>query len=225
MGFVYEERASDSPYVETITRGRTLGEGSTIRPAESHWHMVVVRQQGSIHLVLVGPWTTAGVVTYTADVELLWIKFRLGAFLPHWPVRAVLDRETILPGATRQSFWLQGSAWPYPDYEHADTFVNRLVQAEVLVHDPVVDAMLHGHLPALAPRTVRQRFARATGVTHSHIRQVARAQRAAALLQHGTSIADAVYALGYYDQPHLTRALKRWIGQTPTELIRREPAA
>ena len=187
--------------------------------------MVVVRQQGSIHLVLVGPWTTAGVVTYTADVELLWIKFRLGAFLPHWPVRAVLDRETILPGATRQSFWLQGSAWPYPDYEHADTFVNRLVQAEVLVHDPVVDAMLHGHLPTLAPRTVRQRFARATGVTHSHIRQVARAQRAAALLQHGTSIADAVYALGYYDQPHLNRALKRWIGQTPTELIRREPAA
>ena len=66
---------------------------------------------------------------------------------------------------------------------------------------------------------------RAMGVTHSHIRQVARAQRAAALLQHGTSIADAVYALGYYDQPHLNRALKRWIGQTPTELIRREPAA
>jgi AraC-like DNA-binding protein len=31
---------------------------------------------------------------------------------------------------------------------------------------------------------------------------------------------------GYYDQPHMTRALKRFVGQTPAEIInegRREP--
>ena len=43
MGFIYEERPSDSPYVELVTRGRTAGDGTTIRPAECHWHMVFVQ--------------------------------------------------------------------------------------------------------------------------------------------------------------------------------------
>ncbi len=36
MSIIYEERLSDSPYVETITHGRTASDGSSIRPAESH---------------------------------------------------------------------------------------------------------------------------------------------------------------------------------------------
>ena len=36
MGFVYEERASESPYLDTIMRGHTEGHGLTIRPATSH---------------------------------------------------------------------------------------------------------------------------------------------------------------------------------------------
>src|SRR3712207_8595796 len=52
---------------------------------------------------------------------------------------------------------------------------------------------------------------RSTGLSHSHIRQVERAQRAAALLQQGVSIPDTVFELGYFDQPHLTRSLKHWV--------------
>jgi AraC-like DNA-binding protein len=29
-----------------------------------------------------------------------------------------------------------------------------------------------------------------------------------------------VYQVGYFDQPHLTRALKRWVGYTPAQLAR-----
>jgi methylphosphotriester-DNA--protein-cysteine methyltransferase len=47
-----------------------------------------------------------------------------------------------------------------------------------------------------------------------------RAQRASARLQQGGSILDTVFELGYYDQPHLTRALKRWIGHTPAQIQR-----
>ncbi len=101
MGIVYEERLSDSPYVETITRGRTTSDGSAIRPAESRWHMVVVRQHGDVQLLVVGPLTKAGVISYTAGADLLWIKFKLGTFMPHLPARDVLDVETMLPGAAR----------------------------------------------------------------------------------------------------------------------------
>jgi hypothetical protein len=220
MGFVHEERLSDSPYVETITRGRTEGEGQTIRPAESCWHMVLVRYQGERMLVLTGSLTTSGTVSYTAGAEILWIKFKLGTFMPHLPARDLLDRETLLPEAASESFWLKGSAWQFPDYENVETFVDRLVREQVLVHDPLVPQVLNGHTPGIAPRTVRHRFLRATGLTQGHIIQFERAKRAETLLQQGLSILDTVNEVGYYDQPHLTRSLKLFTGQTPAQILK-----
>jgi AraC-like DNA-binding protein len=37
-------------------------------------------------------------------------------------------------------------------------------------------------------------------------------------LKQGISILDAVTLAGYADQPHLTRSLKRLVGQTPAQL-------
>ncbi len=220
MSIIYKERPSDSPYVEMVTHGRTASDGSTIRPAECRWHMVIVRQDGNVRLLIVGPWTTAGVASWTEGAEILWVKFKLGTFMPHLPAKNFLDTETILPEAASRSFWLKGSAWQLPNHENAETFVERLVRNDVLVRDPLVNAALQDRPQRLSPRTVRHRFLRATGLTQSRIRQVERAQRAAALLQHGVSISDAVYELGYFDQPHLTRSLKQWVGHTPAQFVR-----
>jgi AraC-like DNA-binding protein len=65
---------------------------------------------------------------------------------------------------------------------------------------------------------VRHRFLRATGLPQSRISQIERAQRAASLLQMGRPISDAVHEVGYFDQPHLTRSLRRWVGRTPTQI-------
>jgi hypothetical protein len=224
MGFIYEERRSDSPYVETITRGYTAGAGSTIRPAECRWHMVFVKLNDSVQPIFVAPLTTAGVVSYTDGVEILWIKFRLGAFMPHLPVRKFLDQETILPEATSRSFWLKGSAWQFPDFENVETFIDRLVRNDVLVRDPVVNAALQNQLSRVPSRTVRHRFLQATGLSQNHIHQIERARYAAALLTQGVSILDTVHAAGYFDQPHLTRSLKQWVGHTPAQIVRmRQP--
>jgi hypothetical protein len=182
--------------------------------------MVIVRQDGNARLLVVGPWTTAGVASWTEGAEILWVRFKLGTFMPHLAMRNVLDTETILPEATSRSFWLKGSAWQFPDQENAETLVERLVRNDVLVRDPVVNAAIQDRPQALSPRTVRHRFLRATGLTQSRVRQVERAQRAAALLQQGVSIPDAVYELGYFDQPHLTRSLKQWVGHTPAQVVR-----
>lgn len=219
MSIIYEERSSDSPYVETVMRGWTASDGSRIRPSEVHWHLVFARHNGRAHPVFVGPWTTAGVVSYDEGAEILWIKFSLGTFMPHLPPKDFLDVETTLPGAERQSFWLKGSTWQYPDYDNVETFVDGLVREEMLVHDPVVKDVLQGHSPEMASRTVRYRFLRATGLTQLHIYQAERAQRAEALLQHGIPILDAVYEAGYFDQPHLTRTLKKFTGRTPGQIV------
>lgn len=220
MSFIYEERPSDSPYVETVTRGLTASDGSSIRPAACQWHMVVVRYRGVGRLIVSGPWTGAGPISYSEGAELLWIKFRLGAFMPDWPARQLLDSETALPEATCASFWLNGSTWQFPDFENVETFVSWLARDGTLARDTTVCDVLRDETPAWSARTVRDRFLRVTGLTRRHIQQVERAQRAAALLEQGVSIADTVYEAGYFDQPHLTRSLKRWIGRTPAQMAR-----
>jgi len=224
MTIIYEERSSDSPYIETITRGSTVSDGSTIRPSEVHWHMVFVKHNDSIRLLVVGPWTAAGIASWGEGAEILWIKFKLGTFMSHMTARDFLDLETSLPEASSKSFWLKGSVWQFPDYNNVETFIERLVHDEVLVLDPIVKAALQGQVPEMSSRTVRHRFLHVTGLSHSHIRQIERAQRAAVLLEEGVSILDVVYQLDYFDQPHLSRALKQWVGHTPAELIRmRQP--
>ena len=220
MTILHEERRSDSQFIESVTRGWTASDGSTIRPAECHWHMVLRRLHGKTDLLVVGPLTSAGVISYGADVELLWIKFKLGVFMPPLPTHVSLDQETTLPGAACHSFWLHGSTWQFPDYDNVETFIARLARADVLARDPLVEAALQGYPHEKAPRTVRHRFLRATGMTQGEIYQIARAQQAADLLRAGASIPDTVYQAGYFDQPHLTRSLKRWVGYTPAQIAR-----
>jgi hypothetical protein len=219
MSILSEERRSDSPYVEAVTHGWTESDGSTVRPAECRWHLVVVRQAGNTQALAVGPLTGAGVASWAEGAEILWIRFALGTFMPHLPTRKLLDTETVLPEATSKSFWLGGSAWQFPNSENADAFVDRLVREGVLAQDPLVGAASTGHAPqGLSPRTLRHRFLRATGLAQGAVRQVERANRAAARLQRGVPIPDVVHKEGYFDQSHMTRSLKRWVGRTPARI-------
>jgi hypothetical protein len=219
MSIIFEERASDSPLVESIMQGRTDSTGATIRPAEMHWHMVLVKYKGHTQILVVGPWTASGALAYPEGAELLWIKLKLGTFMPHLPTADFLDTETPLPAAASHSFWLHGSAWQFPTYENADIFVDRLVRSDILVRDPVVNAGLQDQAQEIPSRTVRHRFRRATGLTQSHIRQMQRAQHAQDLLLQGVSILDTVDEAGYFDQPHLTRSLKQFTGYTPAQIL------
>lgn len=218
MTIVATDRLSDSPYLEMVSEGYTLSAGSTIRPSEIHWHMVILKICGKPQLLVVGPLTSSGLVEWGEGGEILWIKLKLGTYFPHLPPRNFLDIETPLPGAGSNSFWLKGSAWEYPDFDNVETFIDRLVREEILVKDLLIDAALNNQLPQTPSRTVRHRFQYATGLSQSHIRQFERAQQAAALLEQGVSILDTVDRMGYFDQPHLTRSLRRFIGKTPAQL-------
>jgi methylphosphotriester-DNA--protein-cysteine methyltransferase len=70
---------------------------------------------------------------------------------------------------------------------------------------------------------VQRRYVQETGLTRRMIHQIERARTAMSLLQGGRSILDTVHEAGYYDQPHLTRSLRRFLGQTPAELTASAP--
>jgi AraC-like DNA-binding protein len=220
MDLICEERPSDSPFVETIWRSRSEHAGPFISMAESQHSLVVTSYKGRRFITLRGPAAKAMPAYTPQDAEFFGIQFKPGAFMPDLPASMLVERQDLnLPEAAADSFWLKGSAWQYPDFENADTFLDWLVRDGLLVRDPVVEAVLLGRSVDASIRTVRRRFLRATGLTHGTLYQIERARYATALLKGGMSILDAVHEAGYFDQPHLTRSLKQYIGLTPAQII------
>jgi len=172
MIFTFDERLSDSPFVERIWRTHSERAGSFVSVAMSHWEMVATRHNGKTTLTVRGPETKATPLHCPADGEWLGIRFKLGTCMPHLPASNLVDGAVNLPDAASQSFWLQGSAWQFPNYENADTFVDRLVRDGLLVCEPVVEAALQGQLKDLSLRTARRHFLRTTGLTQSAVRQM-----------------------------------------------------
>lgn len=218
MTMTYRERPSDSPYIEKIGHFWVEADYSHTCSASVLSNILLVKHNGKTTFTVWGPETKSGLMSYPKDAEFLFIRFKLGSFMPRLPIRK--DQAIFLPDASSQSFWLDSAAWQFPTYENADTFIDWLVRDGLLTYEPVVDDVLRDHPPAASSSTVRHRFLRATGLTRSYIRQLEQAQRAADLLGQGVSILDTVHRVGYADQPHLTRSIKRYIGYTPAQIAR-----
>jgi hypothetical protein len=219
--FDIEERPSESALVDSVWRtasGVDLDSFTSV--AESHWGMVVTRQHGRIWLTVRGPETKASQSPIPEEADFFGIVFKHGAFMPDLPTGTLVDAPIDLPGVSQRAFRLLGSAWHFPDFENADAFVDRLVREGVLVTDSVVVEVLEGRLPDLSLRSIQRRFLRATGLTQGGVFQIERARKAAALLERGVPILDAADEAGYADQSHLTRALRRFWGYTPAQVLR-----
>jgi hypothetical protein len=219
----FEDRLSDSPFVERVWRCHSERGGKFLSVAASHFEMAVTRLRGKTFLTLRGPETKATSLDCPAEGEWLCIRFKLGTFMPLLLPGSLRDqRDVTLPDAASRSFWLNGSAWQYPDFRNAETFVKRLAKAGIISRDSAVDAALQGQPRMLSLRSAQRHFLRATGISCAAFRQIERARYATNLLQGGVSIVDAVHLAGYFDQAHLTRSLKHLIGQTPAKIIQAE---
>src|ERR1043165_7138520 len=205
MLFTFEERLSDSPFVERIWQAQSERTGCFLSVAASQWEMVVSKCRDETTITVRGPETKATSMNVTlVGAEFFGIIFKYGAFIPKLPVGNLVDGDVNLPDASSKSFWLNGSAWQFPNYENADTFVERLVREDLLVCDPMIQPALRGVPQELSPRSIQRRFLQATGLTQGSIRKIERARHATLLLQQGVSILDAVDQVGYSDQAHLT---------------------
>jgi hypothetical protein len=218
----FEDRPSDSPIVERVWRSRSERGGSFVSIAATNFEMAVTRVGGRTFLTLRGPETKATMIECPPEGEWLGIRFKLGTFMPSLMPEELRDHHDVtLPHASSRSFWLNGSAWEYPDYSNAEDFVARLVQKGLVTREPAVDAVMRNEPPARSLRTAQRHFLRATGLTYRTVQQIERARHATNLLRQGASILDTVYDAGYFDQAHLTRSLKLLVGQTPAEVGRR----
>ena len=222
MDFAFDERSANSSSVERVWHTRSERAGTFTSVAVSNWEMVITTFNGKTLITARGAETKASEADFPADAEYLGITFKLGSFMPHLPLKTLLDRQdATLPEASSNSFWLHGSAWDLPTFENADVFVDKLIRQRILVRDPVVEAAIQGHTPDMSIRSLQYRFLQATGLTPKTIQQIERARSAVSLLERGTPILDTAFELGYFDQAHLTNSLKRFIGKTPAQIAQK----
>jgi hypothetical protein len=217
--FSLEEGTSWSPLVSRTWQAWTPADAWFISVAASHWEMVVTRQRGVARLTVRGPETKATAVPIPQDAEFFGIQFSAGTFMPGLPPSRLVDLAVVLPPVSERSFWLGGSAWEHPSPDSADVFVDRLVRTGVLAHDPVAAEAVHHDVDGFSARSLQRRVARATGLSRGAVRRIRRAERAVDLLSRGVAPSEVARRAGYADQPHLTRSLRRFAGQTPGQIV------
>jgi AraC-like DNA-binding protein len=221
MFVMYDERPSDSPFVERVWRCRSGDSGEFLSVAATRVEVVITRVRSRTFLTVRGPETKPARLQYPGDAEWVGVRFTLGTFVPTLLPLHLRDRQDVdLPEAAANSFWLNGSVFEYPTFDQAESLVARLARQGHLLRDPNVERALQGRQPEMSRRSMQRHFLRATGLTVKALRHIDRARQAAALLKNGASILDVVGLAGYYDQAHLTRSLKYRIGQTPAQIQR-----
>jgi len=220
----FEDRPSDSPYVERVWRSRSRSGGPFLSMAEGNIELVVTRLPGLVAVTLRGPVSRGGFVECPPNGDWLAIRFRLGTYLPGIATPALMDHQNLqLPVLGNGRFWLSDQAWELPRYDNAEELVARLAHTGIIARSCATDAVTEGDVGWMSRRSVQRHFRRVTGMTLSTYQQIGRARRAALLLTSGSSVLDATFETGYFDQAHLTRSVKQLIGMTPARLARERP--
>jgi hypothetical protein len=218
MGLRFETRRSDSPWVDTVWTCTSEQVTAMTSVAGARWGLVFWEQAGRPYAGVTGPETRTGTAPVPEGATFTGIEFAVGTALRAVPTSALVDGGIGLPDTTCRTFRLDGARWETPRPEDAEALVDSLVRAGIVVRDPLVAEVLRGQRPAVSERTVERRFRAATGLTRGQVRQIERARTAAELLAAGDPAADVVAKLGYFDEPHLARALRAYVGRTARQL-------
>ncbi|MFF3349696.1 helix-turn-helix domain-containing protein [Streptomyces sp. NPDC002779] len=218
MKLRFEIRQSDSPWVDTVWTCTSEQVTAMTSVAGVRWGLVFWEQEGQAYAAITGPETRTGTASVPQGAKFTGIEFAVGTSLRAVPMATLVDGGLELPDTTRRAFRLDGVRWETPGPDDAEALVERLVRAGIVVRDPLIAEVLRGHHPAVSERTVERRFRAATGLTRGAVRQIERARTAAELLAAGSGAADVVTKLDYFDEPHLARALRSYVGRTAKQL-------
>lgn len=218
MALRFGTRASDSPWVDTVWTCTSERVTRMTSVAAVCWGLVFWQLDGVPHASVSGPESGTGTAPVPEGATFVGIEFAVGTSLRVAPAAALVDRGVDLPDATRRTFRLDGLRFETPGPDDAEALVDRLVRAGTLIRDPLVTRVRRGERPDVSARTVERRFRAATGFTQGAVRQIERARAASAVLAAGVPVADVVARFDYFDEPHLARALRQYVGRTARQL-------
>lgn len=208
----FQHRSADSNLIERAWTSRSGDTSRMTSVARAHWDFVFWEGPDGRHAGIQGPESMASEAPVPPQTEFVGVRLALGVLIPKLPPSQLVDRFVALPVDGR---WLHlgGERFAIPSYAQAEDFVALLVAKGLLVvaEQPGERA---------TERTRQRHHLNAIGLSRRTVQQITRAQDAAVRLQSGEPPAAVAQDAGYFDQPHLARSLRRFIGPSATELAR-----
>lgn len=222
MGITRDVVAGPDRWLERTWTATCQGVTDFTSIAKSNLGIAFTRIDDKTTVTIRGPETKAE-TWLCLPAEFYGVELRLGARLRMFAPSELADLHDVdLPVRADGTFELGGMDWELPRPDNVDVFMDRLERAGLLVFDPVAEDLCHDiAVPGVARRTAQERVIRAVGISRRKLRAIQRAREAACQLRAGLTMATVVACTGYYDQPHLARAMRHYLGHTPTELARR----
>lgn len=206
--------SSDLPFVECLWRIRVEEVAEWMDSARETWGLAFTkRTDDSMAAELVGP--SYRHMLFGGDIgDEYW-----GAdFYPHITMRGV-DKPALtgkfvqLPVAAGQ-FSIGNDSYQIPAFTELETFLAGLERQGVIAN--AAHAIIHH--ATVTNRSNQRHYRQAVGLSRRQSEQIRRAEHAAALLGSGKRPAEVAAEVGYADQAHLTRSLKKLLGKTPGRL-------
>lgn len=206
-------RASSSPLIDRVWHTENMTDGVYIATPDCAWDLLALRMQdGTRMMMLAGQQTRFLEVPYVAGTSSVVISFTASAYLVGMSGDELLDATSMLPNDGKDGFVLLGHTFEFPEYNTAEALVKSMVNAGILRQDDVVASVLEGQPRAMSSRTMQRHFHEVTGISRKGLDKIRRAQEAVKMLQAGTATAEVAAEVGYTDQSHLAKDLKKIMG-------------
>ena len=214
----HTRRSSPHPWIDAVWQTISIEDGIYRATPDGSWDLILsYGPDGQPTLWLTGQATEPVDVPYVGGSHAVVVSFAAHAFLAR--------EKQVLTGATvrfipvqRGRFELGGVDLPLPTFENAEALVDEMIAAGLLESNDVVAKAFGPQPKAASKRSVQQHFKKTTGITQKAFAQIRRAQEAVRLLKSGASAAAVAADLGYTDQPHMIRSIKKIMGHLPTDL-------
>lgn len=218
MAQKHTSRPSSHPWIDTVWQTVCLSNGIYKSTPDGSWDLILsVAPDGRSAVFLSGQATEPVEVPYVEGEHSVVISFAAHVYLAH-------DRQVRTGAAIRfldvreDKFLLDGVELPLPTFLDAESLVDRMIAAGLLLSDDVVARAFTEQPKAASKRSVQGHFKNTTGITQKDFQLIRRAQEAVRRLKAGQSGAAVAFDLGYTDQPHMIRSIKKIMGSLPSNL-------
>lgn len=202
-----------SPLIDRVWYTENFADGIYIATPDCAWDLLALQLQDGTHMMmLAGQQTKYLEVPYKAGTSAVVISFTASAYLAGLRGDDLVDETIMLPNDKSGCFMLLDGAFEFPTFDSAEELVTAMVGAGILKQDDIVASVLEGNPKAMSSRTMQRHFHEVTGISRKALQRIQRAQDAVKMLQAGTATAEVAAEVGYTDQAHLTKDLKKIMG-------------
>jgi len=214
----HTHRSSPHPWIDRVWQTVCLTDGIYRATPDGSWDLILsVSPDGRPTIFLSGQATEPVDVPYLAGEHSVVISFAAHVYL-------ATDNEVRTGAAIRllpvegEVFRLDGVELPLPTFGNAEQLTEMMVAANLLQSNDLVAKAFTERPKAASTRSVQQHFKKTTGITQKDFQLIRRAQEAVRRLKLGDASASVAADLGYTDQPHMIKSIKKIMGHLPSNL-------